>query len=59
MSKKLTENPKNQHQISSADFKEDLDKLISRLPSMSDIEISAAKDQLLRKIEIALSNQAS
>ena len=59
MTKKITENSMNSNRSSSADFKEDLDKLISRLPSMSDIEISAAKDQFLRKIELAIANQAS
>lgn len=59
MTKKVTENSNNPHRISSSDFKDDLDKLISRLPSMSDIEISAAKDQFLRKIEIAIASQSS
>ncbi|MBC3918470.1 hypothetical protein H8L32_13340 [Undibacterium sp. CY18W] len=57
MTKKVTKDSNNPIYSSSADFKDELDKLISRLPSMSDIEISAAKDQFLRKIEIALSNR--
>ncbi|MES2039521.1 MAG: hypothetical protein V4495_16960 [Pseudomonadota bacterium] len=59
MTKKVTENSNNPHRSSGSDFKEELDKLISRLPSMSDIEISAAKDQFLRKIEIAIANQSA
>lgn len=59
MTKKVTENSNTPHHSSSSDFKDDLDKLISRLPSMSDIEISAAKDQFLRKIEIAIASQST
>ncbi|MFZ6757032.1 hypothetical protein ACO0K9_07400 [Undibacterium sp. Ji50W] len=58
MAKKVKENSNNPNDSSSADFKDTLDKLISRLPSMSDIEISAAKDQFLRKIEMAITNQS-
>ncbi|MFZ6766886.1 hypothetical protein ACO0LM_07335 [Undibacterium sp. Di26W] len=58
MTKKITENSNNPNYSSSADFKDALDKLIDRLPSMSDIEISAAKDQFLRKIEMVIANQS-
>ncbi|MFZ6875995.1 hypothetical protein ACO0LF_28370 [Undibacterium sp. Di27W] len=59
MAKKITEDAKHLSHSSSADFKDELDKLISRLPSMSDIEISAAKDQFLRKIDLALTSPSS
>ncbi|MFZ6641817.1 hypothetical protein ACO0LL_18910 [Undibacterium sp. TC4M20W] len=59
MGKKITENPSDIKHVSSADFKDELDKLISRLPSMSDMEISAAKDKFLRRIDIALSKLSS
>lgn len=59
MTKKVAENSNNPHLSSRAEFKDELDKLISRLPSMSDMEISAAKDQLLRKIEMAIARRSS
>jgi len=59
MTKRVADTSSQLHSNAHPDFKDDLDKLISRIPSMSDMEISAAKEQLLRKIELAIASRSS